>query len=184
MAGSAHPVLSQILGVPSWTFIARDFCHSLERANELQREEPDAAEESRERPHDHPPRRPGAVGEYQPEHEAAEHEAHERRAGGEQHAAVHATAAGGPNSPGAGPSRSTCKSQPTIRSAARPSPYGFDAWAMRAYSERSASSRRVSSTMSAYSAPTSRNVPASSPSGRSVSRRMTSTGLPSVGASS
>ena len=71
-----------------------------------------------------------------------------------------------------------------MRSVARPSPYGLMARLISWYATGSESSRVASATMRSVSVPTSRTVPAWTASGRSVTSRITSTGLPSDGASS
>src|SRR5690606_22904175 len=76
---------------------------------------------------------------------------------------------------------SRCMTMSAMRSPALPSPYGFDTGAARA----SRSSIAVApATIRARSVPTSRAMPASTPSGRSVTSRITSTGVPKLGASS
>ena len=71
-----------------------------------------------------------------------------------------------------------------LRAAAVPSPYGFSAVAIAACEFASRSSVVTSATIVSSSVPTSRTVPAATASGRSVVSRMTSTGVPRLGASS
>ena len=89
-----------------------------------------------------------------------------------------------PNWVGGSSARSTYSKAATIRSAACPSPYGFGAWLILAYALASVSRRWPSAKIRSGSVPTSSSVPASMPSERSVCSRVTSTGLPSAGASS
>src|SRR6185437_7869925 len=72
----------------------------------------------------------------------------------------------------------------TMRSAAWPSPYGLCARLMAPYAASSSSKRVARRKSRSGSVPTSSPVPASTASGRSVVSRVTSTGLPSDGASS
>ena len=72
----------------------------------------------------------------------------------------------------------------TILSAAYPSPYGFVAFAIFLYSDSSFKRRFISLNIPSSSRPISLAVPASTPSGLSVSLLTTKTGFPRVGASS
>ena len=71
-----------------------------------------------------------------------------------------------------------------MRSDACPSPYIFDARAASLYSALSSSIEENAPYTPSSSVPTSRSTPAAIPSGRSVTSRITSVGLPRAVASS
>src|SRR5262245_8529246 len=71
-----------------------------------------------------------------------------------------------------------------MRSPARPSPYGFTAPDIFWRVPSSDNTRAARSMIFSRSVPTSADTPARTPSGRSVTSRITRTGTPKVGASS